>query len=296
MFDFDRFKSEVYNDYISKKEMASLPSRMGNPTPANLRDYAIHCLNKGLTLDDKIVFQEFFNEELKYEDLEKAIKKTDLGKLKTIQYYLIGKTKNPDEIIVKLMAVLTDYQPRPFYLWKDKYSEKFLDQAVEPKKLNPTIPQQTLDSDTKPDNREQEVNINEMDNKKHAWFNKKTIASSIGGIALLSIGYIAAHQSKSIDCAYWNGEQFISVDCSEANVNHEIIHIKDKAILSIKKITQPDTLTKKDTYKVWYSKTNHKIEFFTAPGYHPIYREKPLKPATSYIIEKYSIDTTVSVK
>jgi len=55
-----------------------------------------------------------------------------------------------------------------------------------------------------------------------------------------------------------------------------------------------DLSPKTDKNKVWYSKIDSEVEFFTKPGFHPLHKDKPLKPATSYIIEKYSRARTSS--
>ena len=284
MFDFDKFKNEVHNAYVSKKGKLGFSSRLENPSPANLRDYALHCLNRNLTADDLTVFQEFFDPEGKHTDLKIAIRREDLGKLRSVQNYLIGRTNNPDEIIVKLIAILIDFQPRPYQVWKEKIlttgSKEISETQQETQEQDITkIPLNPLEEENDPVEPPIPIPKN--------WMSKKSFAYSLGGITLLSLGLITSNTFQKKDCAYWNGEQYIRIDCGETNVNEKIVHIKDQSIFNFKKITQPDTLTKNDEHRVWYSKINHQVEFFTASGYHPIFTHKPLKPATYYIIEKY---------
>lgn len=297
MFDFDKFKSEVYDDYVLKKELAGLPSRLQNPSPANLRDYALSCLSNGLKPDDLTIFQEFFDSDGSSENLRIAIRKVDLGKLKSVQNYLIGKTINPDEIIVKLIAVLTDFNPRPYHIWRKKPLktpfELDLHNTLEERKISPEGEDKPDDDQTE----EKEGPIRKpQETKKTAWINNKTIASTVGVAAILSLGIITTNHFEEKDCAYWNGEKYIAIDCSEKNIDQDIIHLKDKSLLSLKKITRPDTLTHKDAKKVWYSKINNEVEFFTSAGYHPLYREKSLKAATIYIIEKYGAKKSIQPK
>jgi len=288
MFNFDSFKSEVIVDYVSKKENGKLSSWMENPTPANLRDHAILCLKNELETDDKNIFQEFFDPKRGYESLEFAIKRTDLGKLKSVQNYLIGSTKEPSEIIVKLSAILIDFQPRPYHKWR---IEKLEEVNTEISECN----SQTYISDKKkldePDIQKEDDNLENPINKNNinifSWLNKKSIASIVGIMTMLPIGLITYNKFKDNDCAYWDGEKYIAVDCGERNIEQEIIHVKDKSLLSLRKITRPDTLTDKDLKKIWYSKVKNKVEFFTEPGYHPVNRDRALKAATIYIIEKY---------
>ena len=88
-------------------------------------------------------------------------------------------------------------------------------------------------------------------------------------------------------CMYWNGEQYKEVFCNELIEGREIIALnREKQLL--KKITRPDTLTKENALgKVWYNKSNNKVEFFNHHGIHPE-NGKTLKEVTPYILEKYT--------
>lgn len=294
MFEFDRFRSEVLNDYIAKKDNSSMPTRLSNPSPANLRDYAISCVKDGLTANDMPIFQEFFNPEKSHENMEKAIRKTDLGKLKSVQNYLMGNTKEPSEIIVKLSAILIDFQPRPFHKWRAENLEK------EETEISETTSEEHISkerTDEHPIIQEKNEEISNPTN--HNWLskisglNKKSLISIVG-FALIPLSFITYNRLKTKHCAYWDGEQYISIDCGESLSSHEIIRVNDESTLKMKKITRPDTLTKTDKNKVWYSKIDSEVEFFTKPGFHPLHKDKPLKPATSYIIEKYRKASTRS--
>lgn len=89
------------------------------------------------------------------------------------------------------------------------------------------------------------------------------------------------------ECMYWNGEFYEEVFCDELIEGKEIIALnKEKEML--KKITRPDTLTVENALgKVWYAKSNRRVEFFTHHGIHPE-NGKTLREATAYMIEKYA--------
>jgi hypothetical protein len=87
---------------------------------------------------------------------------------------------------------------------------------------------------------------------------------------------------------YWNGEEYIPVFCDE-NLNNFHVEQIDEDKLKLKKITQQDTLTTENALgKVWYDKTNNKIEFFTHYGVNPK-NGKTLKEVTQHILEKHII-------
>ena len=132
MFEFDIFREEVLADYTNKRNEGTLPTSLENPSPANLRNYALYLYCKGLNKEDRIVFEEYFNSNVKVDDLEKAINTTELGKLKSVQNFLNGTTRNPDEIIAKLLAVLIDFKPRPFRIFISKsFENNFLREELE---------------------------------------------------------------------------------------------------------------------------------------------------------------------
>lgn len=294
MSEIDRYNTAVYNDYLTKKEESKLSSRLENPSPANLRNYALQCFKEGLKNEDLKAYQEFFNADRKYENLELAIKKVDLGKLKSVQNYLVGNTKEPNDIIIKLIAVFIDFQPRPYQAWKTQHVNQSHANKTETiqefsiSENNPAI----IITETK----EVSTPSNNLKSNKKSWLNKKITSLTVGSVTLASLGFLTVNQLQEKDCAYWNGQEYVSIDCSERISNYEIIHLQDKSTLQLKKITRPDTLTKNHAHKIWYSKIENKVEFFTAPGYHPIHTQKPLKPATAYMIEKYGKTLTPNTK
>lgn len=86
---------------------------------------------------------------------------------------------------------------------------------------------------------------------------------------------------------YWNGEFYVEIFCNELIEGKEIIALSEEKKL-LKKITRPDTLTVENALgKVWYDKSNNKVEFFTHYGKHPE-NGKALKDVSETILEKYA--------
>lgn len=103
------------------------------------------------------------------------------------------------------------------------------------------------------------------------------------------LGIISRSNSPSTEklFMYWNGERYIATDSSSLGPQIEVIPMDKENFLYLKKITRPDTLTVDNAlHKVWYSKSNNEVEFFTSFGKHPE-SGKTLKEATEYIIEMY---------
>lgn len=98
---------------------------------------------------------------------------------------------------------------------------------------------------------------------------------------------VITETKRKRECMYWNGECYIEVFCDERIEGREIIALNEERKL-MRKITEADTLTVENALgKVWYDKSNNKVEFFTHYGTHPE-NGKALKDVSETIIEKYA--------
>jgi len=91
--------------------------------------------------------------------------------------------------------------------------------------------------------------------------------------------------TETKQCMYWNGEQYIPENCDAKSI-HTLFAIDLLKVNHFKKITRPDTLTAHSLDKIWYSKQNNTIDFFTMDGTNPD-NGKELKKITKYMFEKY---------
>ncbi|WP_131725398.1 hypothetical protein [Chryseobacterium sp. Leaf180] len=100
-------------------------------------------------------------------------------------------------------------------------------------------------------------------------------------------GIIGGHAtSKDKIYMYWNGAEYIATDSSYIRPEVKVIALKKEELLHFKKIKIPDTITERSLHKIWYSKKNNKVEFFTADGNNPE-NGKSLNPLTEHILYKY---------
>jgi len=121
---------------------------------------------------------------------------------------------------------------------------------------------------------------------------KKTIIGT-GTAAIIGFasyfGFNAANQPA---CMYWNGKDYKTVDCNEnLHPKISIIPIDEELISHFHKLEVSDTTQFFEAGKpvVWYRKVDGKVEFYSAPGNHPI-NGKELKPVTKYIVKKYVLN------
>lgn len=281
MSDFDRFQQEVINAYHEKKELHAL-SELGNPSPTRLMKYCLSLLYRGKLDEDKQTLNKIFNPLNKHQDLESGIKEFGADGFKSLQNFMMGRTSRPREEIVKLLAVLIDFQPRPYEIWVRK---KNADSEEEPgPKHEPSDGGQEEENEPReglPDSKAAAPTENGWSKLK-----KPVLYGFIAFSGMLGAYQIADNFDR--ECMYWEGERYVPIACDEKAEYMEIIPIDRKLIGNFRKIMQPDTLTLKSAGKVWYGKpTVDSVEFYTMKGVYPRDRRKTLKPATEYIIKKY---------
>lgn len=101
----------------------------------------------------------------------------------------------------------------------------------------------------------------------------------------------SSHFKRQKECMFWNEDHYERCFCDEININKNIIAYQQEKG-SLQKIMNADTLTVENSFgKVWYSKTDGRVEFFNHYGEHPE-NGKLLKKATKYIILKYGKEKT----
>ncbi len=104
-------------------------------------------------------------------------------------------------------------------------------------------------------------------------------------VPLLGVSVYVGYQTGKEECMVWKEDHFEKTVCSGSE-NEE--PLQTSRLNNFRKITPTDitTFLKNGEVQVWYDKSDNQLEFFTAPGLHPI-NKKNLKPVTNYIIEKY---------
>ncbi|WP_346083843.1 hypothetical protein [Sphingobacterium ginsenosidimutans] len=295
---------------------------LASPSPANLRDYCLIRLSEELPETDIQVLQKFFDPLKKEKSLEDAIYKYKTGWLRALQKFILGETENPDELLVKLLAVLVDYQPRPFRFNYDDTPVQFEnDQPLE--KNDPPVEDDAKKAPSTSislkSNRQDESVISEGDHEKTTveidhidtgqvispegtgesqrnkdesgpqkkpFLNKHTLRFT-GAASFIVAIFITIHFLTPEDCMCWNGEKYIQVDCQDKTQAYQVIGLDQDRLKHFRKITEPDSLGVKDIGNIWYSKIDNEVEFFTGPGYHPVQLNKSLKAVTKHIWDTY---------
>ncbi|CAI8859037.1 hypothetical protein [Chryseobacterium sp. IT-36CA2] len=117
-----------------------------------------------------------------------------------------------------------------------------------------------------------------------AFSNSKKDISGFGNVVRGIIGGKLDIDKKYM---YWNGERYIATDENFIGPTYQSIAMDKDLFNHFKKITRPDTLTLgNSSRKVWCSKYNNEVNFFTMDGVNPD-NNKELKLATDHMINTY---------
>jgi len=271
---FEEFKQEVFAAYKDLSSRHELPDEMENLTRFGLKRHAQRVLADRYDRKDDEVIRQFFDPRNQYANNEERIDRFDLDGFRPLVLFMQGRTQNPHERVVKILAWLIDFEPRPYAEWR---------------KMRGSDLQIMNDSgaDTAEDLTANSSEIGGKPQKKNklAWY--------LAGVALLAglAAYFAINQPQCLDkqCMYWASDRYVAICCEERLPGANIVAIRPYELEHFRRITQPDTLTVQHANKVWYSKIDNTVEFFTAPAtQHPVHQDRLLKPATAYILEKYA--------
>lgn len=340
---FEKFQNAVKEAYLKQRQEEKLHYRLMSPSPANLRHYSKIRLEQNLTNEDLAIFAEYYNPINKYDNTLLAIKKTKNDKLRTLQNFLIGKTTTASEITTKLLAILIDFQQRPFNRkdWPDDVipesggenssseEEENQDDTTQEKEVedtkdstSPHIEEENQDNktqdtngedttDTQPppieeenqDDTTQNTDVENAEGTKGQerlsiwlkiinWLKGKKHQLLIAGPAILALSSGSIYLMTKKDCMCWNGEKYVEVNCKDKQHANPVIALDPEKLNYFQKIMRPDTLSYKDIGRIWYSRINHEVEFFTGAGHHPVHSSRSLKALTATIIQNRVLNNT----
>lgn len=118
--------------------------------------------------------------------------------------------------------------------------------------------------------------------------NKIIVGSGIASL-LVGSGLFLNSFDNSSSCMVWKESHYLEIDCEESTPQMNAVPYNE-TVFRLKKITRIDTLNIDNAIdKVWYTKKNGEIEFYTNYGLHPE-NGKTLKPVTKYILTKYVLN------
>eukprot|EP01132_Coremiostelium_polycephalum_P011312 gene11312-13848_t len=258
---FENYKTELLEFYKVRKASGLLSENLENPG----------------------------RQKLQKEYLARSIEKFPLDKLRPLVSFLVNGTKLREDAPAKLVAWLIGFDT--YMEWQKKEKETTTSKDQGENKEDPGGPNTvgtggaitSGGKSTSGSNPPKPLSI------------KKNVLISIG-ILITGGGCFMLWENnltrtilpnKGELCMYWTGYKYEPANCDDNTNKHGLIPVNTHALNYFKKIRYPDTLTKYSLGKVWYSKVNGKLEFFTDSGVHPIDTIRKLKTLSPYMLNKY---------
>jgi hypothetical protein len=306
----EEYRDQVYQVYLEKKQKGVLPLNLEDPKPANLRDECLVVLSQRNLPNDEKILSDFFGISKAGKDYSFSIYQYDLKLFKPLQNFLKGKTKQPETKNINLLAWLIDFENRPF-----KFDYKPSESVIRNIKIESIIDEEFKESEDLGSRNAEVVSISKLHKEEKLNTEENIIEPVIftkGNsdlakkrpklnyvlvlIAIIFIGISAAvlggwiNVFQNEECMYWKDDQFVSISCEESGLNINAIALDKNRLNNFRKITLADTLKEECIGKLWYSKIDNELEFFTASGKHPVHSEKGLKIVTAYVYDKYILN------
>jgi hypothetical protein len=105
--------------------------------------------------------------------------------------------------------------------------------------------------------------------------------------------WLYSTQGPERGCMYWAGDHYEPTPCDQKVPKKLVVALDTAKVKNFRKIPS-DKITRQSLGRVWYSKIDNEVEFFTTSGNHPIVIDRHLKPITGLIVDKYGLQDTVS--
>src|SRR5690606_1966887 len=222
-----------------------------NVNRSSLRRDAQQVLADRYDQKDDEVIRQFFDPQNQYANHEERIARFDLDGFRSLVSFLEGRTQRPDERVVKILAWLIDFEPRPYAEWRKMRDG---DRRMMDDSGADTAEDLTVSGS--------EIGGEPQKKSKLTWY-------LVGAVLLAGLAtYFVINQPQCLDkqCMYWASDRYVAVCCEERLPGVSIVAIRPYELEHFRRITQPDALTVQHADKVWYSKIDNTVEFFTAPA------------------------------
>ena len=234
------------------------------PSNGELRNLCLTLLRNGLSLSDQAIFRDFFKVGVE-DDLSRAVSGVDIEKFRPIVNFLNGASQTRDKTKLNLIAVLIDFpeRPLPVFLKKPDYDKGAVRQPAADVKTDFAIDKPVRSK------------------KRMLWF----VGFCMVAVAIVLV--LAGIRSAK-NCMVWQNDHYSAISCEDTTVAQISKEPIDAKQFRLKRIP----VSKKTRFfvdgkpNIWYLKNGNQYEFFNQSGYHPLRKEKTLKPVTSYIAMK----------
>lgn len=302
------YQKEVLEKY-KKRKGGELSTYLLKPTPRLIKQACVLLLDRRVSAVDSHILNCFFqfrNEENRLGEIQDF----DNNRFRPIVNFLKGRARTTSSENIEIISWLVNFQPRPLqeYLKPDNsISEE------KPERSETEIIVEPNDEEEKKKQEEEKRRLEEVKRKEEEEKEKRrleeerrrrrriiTISISVAfGMTMLILGVqywslnILKNNPKDVGCMTWADSLYVTVSCDEGPFSRYGTRVKPLDPMELKNMCKVEVdaaypfFTEDDKPRIWYyKKSSEEIEYFTAPGYHPMNGET-LRKITPYIIETY---------
>jgi len=289
------YQKDVLAHYLKHKG-GTMSGYLTKPTPRQIREACIALLEERNSPKDKEILKRFFGFR-EGENWLKGIQNSDTAKFKPVVNFLKKKTHNPNLENVELISWLIDFQPRPLKPYLAKQGSISSDESVvknqeigEPKKELPQNHSGARGNATK--------GIPSGTKKNGIDWNSILVGIGILVVLSFSLQKIVSKKENPMaipnQCMTWADSLYVKVSCDTSPYSEYGTKVEPLDPIRFKNMRRLnhvfvglDFFAPDGSPLVWYHKNKAgDMEYFTAPGLHPVNGET-LKKITPYIIQKY---------
>jgi len=299
---FAEYQRQVLLTYHQKKAEHTLSLNLIHSTPAKLRAECAAVFIARHSKKDEQILQTFFGPHDDEPGYIHTIKRFDIDKFRPLDNFLKKQIVRPDEKNIELLAWLIDFQPRPWQ-WDFDYAAARISLAE-------SIPEAGTSGsllENGENDQEERLEITQekqeetgtktsiktvpvMELNKAPSISRRILITAFILLALSGAGgyWILTSISLHEQCMCWTGDHYRRVSCKQRPGENPVYAMDSLKLEKFKRITTPDTLTANAIGRVWYSKINGNIEYYTADGFHPVHTERRLHPLTVYMLNRHN--------
>jgi hypothetical protein len=285
-----------------------------------LKNECVATFDRRYLKKDDIALKSFFDPRDETEEAYRlAISKCDTDKFRPLNTVLKKGRGKTDRKNIELLAWLIDFEPRPYATWlkdpvrkggkthqEDEHGEPGETVTVSPD-ISGDKEEIIKDEPNPPISAGQEIVKN---NEPEATISSHKIRNALVLLSILILGggaYLLWSQNpppsagttksdssergvvakKSAACMYWNNDHYDTIPCNQTQGSSLIVPLDTFRLAHLRKVTDTSTVTLQSVGHLWYFKTGHSIECYTAGGAYPTDTNRRLRPITPYMIHKY---------
>jgi len=265
----DVYAKKVLRAYNDMKAKDRLSPNLSSSTPARLKEECMMILAERYKPGDEKLLRMIFGKKENLDAYLKAID-TQTDKFRPLNYFLGGKTTDPDERVIDLLALLIGFEPRPVIMGYEVTTGKEKTGIVKVvKRLDAIVSRNTV------------IIV--------------TIALLIGTGTYLLWNRHAPKVSQSVDnpprsgkYMYWTGDHYLSIPAYQVHGDTPVVPLDTQLYDHLKKITDTNSINYSSIGKVWYARLRRgHYEYFTDSGFHPVDTVIRLRGITKFIIDRH---------